>query len=137
MRRAIRTNVPRHLARCVDLSMAPPFANGGNGQRGRDSRGRFRSGNRAAAGRGNPHADRVNAWRTALAATVTEDDLRTVIAKLVELAKAGERWAVREMLDRCLGRPAQEVTSRAADLEGEVVLKLEFDNPRSTAPPTA
>ena len=44
-----------------------------------------------------------------MADTVTEDDLRAVIAKLVERAKAGERWAVCELLDRCLGKPMQQV----------------------------
>ncbi len=92
--------------------MVRPLANGGNG---RDGHGRFLPGNQAAVGRGNPHADRVHAWRSALAATVTEDDLRAVIAKLVEKAKAGERWAVCELLDRCLGKPVQPTAS-----EGEL-----------------
>ncbi len=86
-----------------------PFTNGLNGHGHRDQLGRFRPGNRAASGRGNPHADRVNAWRTTLARTVTEADLRAVIASLVERARAGERWAVCELLDRCLGKPAQQV----------------------------
>ncbi len=93
--------------------MVRPLANGGNG---RDGHGRFLPGNRAAVGRGNPHADRVHAWRSALAATVTEDDLRAVIAELVERAKAGERWAVCELLDRCLGKPVQP-TVTAGELQ--------------------
>ncbi len=88
-----------------------PLANGGDG---RDGHGRFLPGNRAAVGRGNPHADRVHAWRNALAATVTGDDLRAVIAKLVERAKAGERWAVCELLDRCLGKPDQALEASVA-----------------------
>ncbi len=95
--------------------MDAPFANGGNGEADRDGHGRFLPGNNAAAGRGNPHAARVNAWRTALAATVTEEDLAEVIGKLVEKAKAGERWAVCELLDRCLGKSVQPTAS-----EGEV-----------------
>ncbi len=109
--------------------MSMPLANGENGRAVRDDRGRFRPGNRAAVGRGNPHADRVHAWRAALAATVTEDDLRAVIGKLVEAAKAGKPWAIRELLDRCLGKPTQAIEAVATDLPGEVVLKLEFDQP--------
>ena len=109
--------------------MAPPFANGGNGETARDSRGRFRSGNRAAAGRGNPHADQVQAWRSALVATVSEADLRAVIRKLVELARAGERWAVCELLDRCLGKPLQQVPAGGLTDTEHVTVRLEFDEP--------
>ena len=91
--------------------MNMPLANGGHGRLEHDSRGRFLPGNRAAVGRGNPHADRVHAWRNALAATVTEADLRAVIATVVEQAKAGERWAVRELLDRCLGKSVQPIVT--------------------------
>ncbi len=96
--------------------MDEPFANGGNGEAERDGHGRFLPGNNAAAGRGNPHAARVNAWRTALADTVTEEDLAEVIGKLVQKAKAGERWAVCELLDRCLGKPVQP-TVTAGEVE--------------------
>ncbi len=85
-----------------------------NGSNGRDGRGRFAKGN--PGGPGNPHAAAVGRWRTALADTVTGDDLRAVIAKLVERAKAGERWAVCELLDRCLGKPLQP-TASAGELE--------------------
>ncbi len=113
--------------------MVRPIANGGNGQGVRDRRGRFLAGNRAAAGHGNPHADRVNAWRAALAETVTEADLREVIASLVERAKAGERWAVCELLDRCLGKAIQPVTAGIGMWDGEdVTLKLQFDEPLRT-----
>ena len=96
--------------------MDEPFANGGNGEAERDGHGRFLPGNNAAAGRGNPHAARVNAWRRALVESVSSDDLREVIGKLVERAKAGERWAVCELLDRCLGKPVQP-TVTAGELE--------------------
>ena len=38
---------------------------------------------------------------------MTAADLRKVIAMLVKKAKAGEPWAVRELLDRTLGKPHQ------------------------------
>ena len=110
--------------------MDDPNPNGSNGTPGRSSLGQFLPGNQAAAGHGNPHADRVSAWRRTLSETVTEDDLRAVIAMLVERARAGERWAVRELLDRCLGKVTQEVHPAAAERPEHMVLKLKFDEPR-------
>ena len=83
----------------------------------------------STVGRVNPHADRVHAWRNALAATVTEDDLHAVIVKLVERAKAGERWAVCELLDRCLGKPVPQVDPTDAEDTGPVKLVLTLDKP--------
>ena len=80
----------------------PPSTNRPNG---RDARGRFTKGN--PGGPGNPHVAAVAKWRTALVETVTAADLRRVIRKLVESAEAGEPWAIRELLDRTLGRPTQ------------------------------
>lgn len=77
-----------------------PSANGDNG---RQTDGRFAAGNRG--GPGNPHAAAVGTWRAALVDCVTADDLRAVVAALVNHAKAGAPWAVRELLDRCLGKP--------------------------------
>ncbi len=39
-----------------------------------------------------------------LAETVTEADIREVITHLLEKAKSGEPWAVKEFLDRTLGK---------------------------------
>ena len=89
--------------------MDKPFANRGNGEAEHDSRGRFLPGNQAACGRGNPNAARVNAWRSALAQTVTVADVREVITQLVEKAKAGQPWAVKEFLDRTLGKADQRL----------------------------
>lgn len=71
---------------------------------GRDTRGRFLRGNRFA--RGNPIARKMAILRTTLLEAVTEDDLRAVVAKLIERAKAGDIAAVKELLDRTLGRPS-------------------------------
>ena len=40
---------------------------------------------------------------------VTDDDLRAVVSRLVELAKAGELPAIREFLDRVLGKSISSV----------------------------
>ncbi|MEX2212584.1 MAG: hypothetical protein WD768_00555 [Phycisphaeraceae bacterium] len=73
-----------------------------NGDNGRDAGGRFAKGN--AGGPGNPHARRVAHLRARIVEAVTDDDLADIVATLVRCAKAGEPWAVRELLDRCLGK---------------------------------
>ena len=61
-------------------------------------------------GPGNPHARRVARLRGLIVQAVTDDDLGAVVRALVQAAKAGEPWAVRELLDRCIGkvRPASD-----------------------------
>jgi len=69
--------------------------------KGRNANGRFATGNRG--GPGNPHARRVGQIRARLLAAITDDDLEAVIRTLVENAKAGEPWAVKELLNRLIG----------------------------------
>ena len=89
----------------------PPFAEG------RDVKGRFVPGHRSP-GPGNPHAAQVSKLRAALLSSVSEEDMREVIAKLVELAKSGDTRAIRELLDRVLGRPVEaDLIERIAQLE--------------------
>jgi len=38
---------------------------------------------------------------------VTEEDMRTILGKLVELARSGNVQAAKEVLDRCLGKPLE------------------------------
>jgi hypothetical protein len=82
-----------------------PSTNGGNGG-GRDAHGRFTRGN--SGGPGNPHVKSVAAWRSALARVILPADIEAVLRKLLECAKAGEPWAIKELLDRCLGKPRPE-----------------------------
>lgn len=91
-----------------------PFANGDNGLPvERDRRGRFLPGN--SGGPGNPQARNVSTWRAALAGSVSPEDVVEVTQRLVEAAKAGEPWAIRELLDRCLGKPHVQL-----EVQGEV-----------------
>ena len=76
-----------------------------NGSNGRDDVGRFATGN--AGGPGNPFAAKVAAWRKALHDAVTDEDMRAIVGALINKAKAGEPWAVREVLDRTLGKSTQ------------------------------
>lgn len=70
---------------------------------GRTGDGRFAQGN--TAGKGNPFAKRAGELRAALFDAVSDDDLRAVIIKLIELAKGGDTQAARLVLDRVLGAP--------------------------------
>jgi len=70
---------------------------------GRDRKGRFAAGNQAA--KGNPHQKATQRFRATLMETVKPADFRAVVRKLVAKAKAGEPWAVKELLDRTVGRP--------------------------------
>ncbi len=79
--------------------MATPSPNGRNR---RNANGQFAVGN--AGGPGNPHGRRVEQLRAALLDAVTDDDVRTIVAKLVEMAKGGDLRAMKEVLDRTLGK---------------------------------
>ncbi|MCZ6612316.1 MAG: hypothetical protein O6941_06750 [Planctomycetota bacterium] len=73
---------------------------------------------------------KVAQWRSVLTECVTGEDIEAVIRALVRAARAGERWAIHELLDRCLSKPTQmqEITSAAEGQAGDVVLKLQFAN---------
>ncbi len=87
-----------------------------NGSNGRDGSGRFAAGN--AGGPGNPYAQRVGKLRSALLDAVNEDDLRGVIAALVEKAKDGNVAAAKILFNRCLGPPiASDILERIEALE--------------------
>jgi len=83
---------------------------------GRSESGRFAPGNSFA--RGNPHAQRVGALRSALLDAVTEDDVREVLAALIREAKDGNVAAMREFFSRVLGQPeAVDILNRMSELE--------------------
>lgn len=99
---------------------AAPLPNGDNGLvEGRDNKGRFVKGNRG--GPGNPQARNVSNWRRALADTVSNADVKKVAKELTKAAKGGEPWAIRELLDRCLGKPQVQI---ALEVETEAVREL-------------
>lgn len=69
---------------------------------GRTARGQFARGN--PGGPGNPHAKRVAELREALLSSINPNDIRDIVHALVSRAKSGEVAAIRELLDRLLGR---------------------------------
>ena len=71
----------------------------------RDGRGRFAPGWKG--GPGNPYAAQVARLRAEMLNAVTPDDMRAIVSRLVELAKGGDVRAIKEVLDRTLGRPQE------------------------------
>lgn len=71
---------------------------------GRRTDGRFGPGN--SFGRGNPTAKHAQRLRQLFVTAVTEDDVRAIVAKLVELAKGGDIQAANLLLTRALGKPS-------------------------------
>ena len=74
-----------------------------NSSNGRDTNGRFTTGN--SGGPGNPHAKQVAVMRAALLSAVTPEDLHDVIRVLIEKALSGNVSAIKELLDRLYGKP--------------------------------
>ena len=82
---------------------------------GRSSNGRFAAGNKC--GRGNPNNRKAQQLRNAFLNTITEEDIVEVTNKLIQMAKDGDIQAIKEMLDRALGKsPASiELTNNATN----------------------
>ena len=100
---------------------------------GRTLRGQFARGN--PGGPGNPYARRTAALRSALLDAVTEADIRAIAKALVKRARDGEVPAVRELLDRLLGRPG-DVQELSAPTEIRVITGVserEYDEEAAAA----
>ena len=75
---------------------------------GRDpASGRFAA--RNTFGQGNPNHRRVAELRAALLDAVSPEDLRAIVGKLIERAKAGDLACARELFDRIYGRSTQPI----------------------------
>ncbi|MCZ6756594.1 MAG: hypothetical protein O7E49_14895 [Gemmatimonadetes bacterium] len=64
-----------------------------------------------------------------LAEGVTAEDIRAVLTVLVEKAKAGQPWAVKEFLDRTLGKADQRLEvmgENGGPVQTEITLRLKF-----------
>lgn len=88
-----------------------PSPNGSNGKR--DASGRFAAGN--PGGPGNPYARQVAQLRAVILDAVTEDDLKAIVAGLIERAKDGDLAAAQELFNRLLGKPPAGVDPRVDD----------------------
>ncbi len=83
-------------------------------------------------GPGNPFARRVAALRSIMLDTVGEDDLKAIVVKLVEQAKAGDVVAAREVLTRIIGRPTESPDPDRLDAH-EATLLLHVNRLRQEA----
>ena len=95
----------------------------------RGKRGHFLPGNKAAVGRGNPDASRITTWRRAFTRSVTAADVTKAMQKLLDAVDNGESWAIKELLDRTLGKADKrlEVTGEGGGpVETEITLTLQF-----------
>lgn len=70
--------------------------------------GRFQPGH-SKSGPGNPFARQIAQYRAELYDAVTREDIRDIALRLVALARGGEQWAVKELLDRTMGKPTQPI----------------------------
>ena len=90
-----------------------------NGDNGRAPGGRFAKGN--AGGPGNPYAKRIGELRAALLKALSDAEWQAVIDRLIKAAKDGESWAIRELLDRTLGKPIDaDLIERIEQLEAQL-----------------
>ena len=85
----------------------------GNGRNQRDGKGRFIDGNTASSG--NPYVRQLHDWRKAFYGAVTPADMKALAKVLLKQAKAGEPWAIKEVLDRMLGKPRQALEISGAE----------------------
>lgn len=92
-----------------------------NGDNGRDKSGRFVKGN--PGGPGNPHARQVAELRSAAINAVTPDDIRAAVEQLVAKSRNGELAAIKELLDRVLGK-ANQPMELSVDLRGKTKAEL-------------
>jgi hypothetical protein len=90
-----------------------PSTTASNG--GRKKNGRFAKGNKAA--KGNPFARKVAHLRTVLLKSVTEDDLRAIVQKMLAAAKEGDLASAKMVFDYCIGRPAEMVNPDALEAD--------------------
>ena len=91
------------------------------GDNGRDANGRFGPNN--TYGQGNPHAQQIQQLRAALLSAISPQDIEAVVKTLVTRALAGDVVAIRELLDRAIGKAQQTIE---ATIEAEHRLPHDF-----------
>jgi len=96
------------------------------GDNGRDTTGRFRPGNKLA--KGNPFAKRVQKIRAALLSRLTVDDAKEIADVLIRQAKSGDLAAIKELLDRAIGKaPTIVAGADGGPLQIQAVDRTVFD----------
>ncbi len=83
---------------------------------GRQPGGRFAPGNKFS--KGNPYTQQVARLRAALMEAVTPEKLTAIVQALIREAEGGNIPAIREVLDRTLGKPIEaDLIDRIEELE--------------------
>src|SRR5262249_28765774 len=88
------------------------------GFNGRSADGRFGKNNKFASG--NPNNKKAQALRNALLETVTHEDLVEVTKRLIVMAKGGDIHAIKELLDRCLGKATASIELTQTDAQKRI-----------------
>ena len=78
----------------------------------RDEKGHFLPGH-SIPGPGTPNHKQVAAFRQAVLTAVTPEDIEAVVKSLIEAAKAGEIPAIKELLDRTVGKVTVNMNIKA------------------------
>ena len=86
----------------------------------RDAGGRFQPGNRIGRLGGNPYAKRIHAFRKALHEAVEPEDITAVARMLLGLALGGDVMAIRELLNRTVGKAPERVEFEAGTSAVEI-----------------
>jgi hypothetical protein len=92
-----------------------PAAQTPNAAAARGPDGRYAEGN--PGGPGNPFTRQVAALRQAAVAAITPDDVRAIVAKMAELALAGDVQAAKLVLAYALGKPAAAADPDRLDVQ--------------------
>lgn len=66
-------------------------------------------------------------WRYALATVIPAAKLVGILKKLVKAAEAGEPWAIREVLDRCLGK-SKETLEVDQQVLHDITFRVRFND---------
>ena len=93
----------------------PDRAPSGNGQPGRDCKGRFTAGNTLC--RGNPFARRVAALRTTMLERVTPEAMGDITDALIARARVGELAAIKLLFDYVVGKPVEQPNPDRLDID--------------------
>lgn len=106
-----------------------------DGDRRDPTTGRLLPGHRLNVGRESPDARKAVAWRHAFKAAVSTEDVTAVVLKLVEAAKNGERWAITDLLDRCIGPAGRaSVEMNLVDIRAGIQKRIEIVTTASENP---
>ncbi len=110
--------------KALKVHPSAPSPNGSDGGSGRDSRGRFARGN--SGGPGNPLGAQVARLRSALIAAVSEQDIRSIIGRLVKAARSGDAQAAKLLLSYAIGQPiAADLLERLESVEAAMAAEQE------------